>query len=214
MKNRINIIVLILLISFNSNAQNNYPIKRTTSCSKYASSQLNIIDCNNVTYLEDTFYVSVNNNIISNTIYYNDSTSMIYPSQCLVLDDSSLISISYFTGVFPTGNNCHIFTHLTQNSTRDTLDFDFEITLSSSNFANNTFINGNLVLFDLNSTCTNPITIILENGFLNSVESPINLNRKLIKTIDFLGREIKPKPSTPFIEIYNDGGTEKKIVLE
>ena len=50
------------MISFNSNAQNNYPIKRTTSCSKYASSQLNIIDCNNVTYLEDTFYVSLNNN--------------------------------------------------------------------------------------------------------------------------------------------------------
>tara|TARA_B100001287_G_scaffold268417_1_gene264662 strand:+ start:311 stop:955 length:645 start_codon:yes stop_codon:yes gene_type:complete len=214
MKNRVNIIVLILLISFNSNAQNNFSIKRISSCSKHASSQLNIIDCNNVTYLEDTFYVSVNNNIISNTIYYNDSTSMIYPSHCLVLDDTSLISVSYFTGFFPTGNNCHIFTHLTQNSTRDTLDFDFEITLSSSNFANNTFINGNLVLFDLNSTCTNPITIILENGFLNSVESPINLNRKLIKTIDFLGREIKPKPSTPFIEIYNDGGTEKKIVLE
>ena len=214
MKNRINIIVLILLISFNSNAQNNFSIKRISSCSKHASSQLNIIDCNNVTYLEDTFYVSANNNIISNTIFYNDSISMIYPNHCLVLYDTSLISVSYFTGVFTTGNNCHIFTHLTQNSTRDTLDFDFEITLSSSNFANNTFINGNLVLFDLNSTCTNPITIILENGFLNSVESPINLNRKLIKTIDFLGREIKPKPSTPFIEIYNDGGTEKKIVLE
>lgn len=214
MKNRINIIVLILLISFNSNTQNNYPIKRTSSCSKYASSQLNIIDCNNVTYLEDTFYASVNNNIIPNTIFYNDSISMIYPNHCLVLDDTSLISVSYFTGVFTTGNNCHIFTHLTQNSTRDTLDFDFEVIFSSSNIANNTVVNGNLVLSDLNSTCTNPITIILQNGFLNSIESPINLNRKLIKTIDFLGRETKPKPSTPFIEIYDDGSTEKKIIIE
>ena len=138
------------MISFNSNAQNNYPIKRTTSCSKYASSQLNIIDCNNVTYLEDTFYVSLNNNRITNTIFYNDSISMIYPNHCLVLDDSSLISVSYFTGVFNTGLNCHIFTHLTQNSTRDTLDFDFEVIFGSNSFSNNTVVNGNLVLSDLN----------------------------------------------------------------
>ena len=176
-------------------------------------SQSNTIDCNNVTYLEDTFYVSVNNNIISNTIYYNDSNSMIYPSHCLVLDDTSLISVSYFTGVFTTGNNCHIFTHLTQNSTRDTLDFDFEVTFSSSNFANNTLVNGNLVLSDVNSTCTNPVTIILQHSTLNSTEITIQTNKKLIKTIDFLGRELIPQPNVPFIEIYDDGSVEKKMVM-
>ena len=148
-------------------------------------SQSNPIDCDNVTYLEDTFYVSVNNNIISNTIYYNDSTSMIYPSHCLVLDDTSLISVSYFTGVFTTGNNCHIFTHLTQNSTRDTLDFDFEVTFSSSNFANNTIIDGSLILGDVHSTCINPITIILQHSTLNSSGITHQTNKKLIKTIDF-----------------------------
>lgn len=204
----------MLLISFNSNAQNNYPDKRTISCCKYALSQLNIIDCNNVTYLEDTFYVSLNNSSISNTIFYNDSTSMTYPNHCLVLDDSSLINVSYFTGVFNTGDNCHIFTHLTQNSTRDTLDFDFAVTFGSNNFPNNTVVNGNLVLSDINSTCINPITIILQNGMLNSIESPVNLNRKLIKRIDFLGRKIKPNPNTPFIEIYDDGSIEKKIIIE
>ncbi len=176
-------------------------------------SQSNSIDCNNVTYLEDTFYVSVNNNIISNTIYYNDSTSMIYPSHCLVLDDTSLISVSYFTGVFTTGNNCHIFTHLTQNSTRDTLDFDFEVTFSSSNFANNKVVNGNLVLSDVNSTCTNPITVILQNSTLSSSGIVIERNKKLIKTIDFLGRELIPQPNVPFIEIYDDGSVEKKMVM-
>ena len=176
-------------------------------------SQSNTIDCNNVTYLEDTFYVSVNNNIISNTIYYNDSTSMIYPSHCLVLDDTSLISVSYFTGVFTTGNNCHIFTHLTQNSTRDTLDFDFEVTFSSSNFANNTLVNGNLVLSDVNSTCTNPVTIMLQHSTLNSTGITIQTNKKLIKTIDFLGRELIPQPNVPFIEIYDDGSVEKKMVM-
>ena len=175
-------------------------------------SQSNIIDCDNVTYLDDTFYVSVNNNMISNTIFYNDSISMIYPNHCLILDDSTLITVRYFTGVFSTGFDCHIFTHLTQNSSRDTLDFDFEVTFNSSNFSNNTVVHGNLVLSDVNSTCTNPVTIILQNGMLNSTGITIHSNKKLIKTIDFLGREIIPKPNVPFIEIYDDGSFEKKIV--
>ena len=174
-------------------------------------SQLNIIDCNNVTYMKDTFYVSLNNNRISNTIFYNDSNSMIYPNHCLFLD-TSLISVSYFSGLINTNSDCHIFTHLTQNSTRDTLDIDFEITFNSNNFSNNTVVNGNLVLSDVNSTCTHPITIILQNGTLNLIGDPINRKRKFIKTIDFLGREIKPKPNIPFIEIYDDGSFEKKIV--
>ena len=179
----------------------------------YAFSQFNTIDCNNVTYLEDTFYVSVNNNIISNTIYYNDSTSMIYPNHCLILDDSSLITVRYFTGVFSTGFDCHIFTHLTQNSTRDTLDFDFEVTFSSSNFVNNTVVKGNLVLSDVNSTCTNQVTIILQNSTLSSSGIVVERNKKLIKTIDFLGRELIPQPNVPFIEIYDDGSVEKKMVM-
>ena len=175
-------------------------------------SQSNIIDCDNVTYLDDTFYVSVNNNMISNTIFYNDSISMIYPNHCLILDDSSLITVRYFTGVFNTGFDCHIFTHLTQNSARDTLDFDFEVTFNSNNFPNNTVVNGNLVLSDMNSTCINPVTIVLQNGMLNSTGITIHSNKKLIKTIDFLGREIIPKPNVPFIEIYDDGSFDKKIV--
>jgi len=180
----------------------------------FSFSQTNVIDCNNVTYMEDTFYVSLNDNMISNTIFYNDSISMIYPNHCLILDDSSLITVRYFTGVFNTGFDCHIFTHLTQNSSRDTLDFDFEVTFNSNNFPNNTVVNGNLVLSDMNSTCTNPITIILQNGMLNSTNISVKKNKKLIKTIDFLGREIKPKPNVPLIKIYDDGSIERKIVIE
>ncbi|MDC0029389.1 hypothetical protein OAJ32_02655, partial [bacterium] len=128
------------------------------------NAQTNLIDCNNVTYYEDTFYVSLDNNMISNTIYYNDSTSMIYPVHCLVLDDSSLISVSYHTGSFNTGDNCHIFTHLTQNSTRDTLDFDFEVNFNSNNFSHNTVINGQLLLGDVNSNCSTLIYIVLQNS--------------------------------------------------
>ena len=180
----------------------------------FSFSQTNVIDCNNVTYLEDTFYVSLNDNMISNTIFYNDSISMIYPNHCLILDDSSLITVRYFTGVFNTGFDCHIFTHLTQNSARDTLDFDFEVTFNSNNFPNNTVVNGNLVLSDMNSTCTYPITIILQNSILNSSDILINRSKKVVKTIDFSGREITPKFNSSFIEIYDDGTALKKINFE
>jgi len=43
---------------------------------------------------------------------------------------------------------------------------------------------------------------------------PINPNRKLEKVVDILGRKTKPKANTPFIEIYDDGTVEKRIVIE
>ena len=173
------------------------------------------INCNNVTYNLNTFYVSPQNNIITNTIFYNDSTSMIYPNHCLILEDSSLITVRYFTGLFNTGFDCHIFTHLTQNSTRDTLDFQFEVTFNSLFFEDNTTVNGNLILSDISTTCINPVNIILYNDTINSsYPSNIRLNKKVIKTVDFLGREINPNVGIPLIEIYDDGSVEKKIVIE
>ena len=43
---------------------------------------------------------------------------------------------------------------------------------------------------------------------------PINPNRKLEKVVDILGKETKPQTNTPFIEIYDDGTVEKRIVIE
>nr|MBC8265407.1 hypothetical protein [Flavobacteriales bacterium] len=39
-------------------------------------------------------------------------------------------------------------------------------------------------------------------------------NRKLEKIVDVLGKETKPKTNTPFIEIYDDGTVEKRIIIE
>ena len=36
----------------------------------------------------------------------------------------------------------------------------------------------------------------------------------VIKTIDMLGKEIIPPANVPFIEIYDDGSVEKKIIVE
>ena len=41
-----------------------------------------------------------------------------------------------------------------------------------------------------------------------------NSNRKLEKTVDMLGKQTKPQTNIPFIEIYDDGTVEKRIVIE
>jgi len=56
-----------------------------------------------------------------------------------------------------------------------------------------------------------------ENGLITSTtEIPIpNPNRKLIKSVDLSGREItNPKSNHPYIEIYDDGTTQKKMKLK
>ena len=47
-----------------------------------------------------------------------------------------------------------------------------------------------------------------------SVPDKINNHKKLVKYIDVLGKESKPKKNTPLFYIYEDGSVEKKITIE
>jgi hypothetical protein len=63
----------------------------------------------------------------------------------------------------------------------------------------------------------NDVYLIKTDGSGNITSTfniPINPNRKLQKTVDILGKETKPQTNTPFIEIYDDGTVEKRIVIE
>ena len=69
----------------------------------------------------------------------------------------------------------------------------------------------------VNGVMTSDVYLIKTDGSGNVTSTfniPINPNRKLQKTVDFLGRESKPKKNIPFIEIYDDGTVEKRIVIE
>ena len=85
--------------------------------------------------------------------------------------------------------------------------------------------------YDLYKTTDSGITWTLQNSNMNyqssyqlsfvknNITSTLNIptpssNRKLEKVIDILGRETKPQTNIPFIEIYDDGSVEKKIVVE
>jgi hypothetical protein len=54
------------------------------------------------------------------------------------------------------------------------------------------------------------------NGDITSIFNIPTTNsiRNLEKVVDLLGRENKPQTNTPFIEIYDDGSIEKKIVID
>ena len=73
---------------------------------------------------------------------------------------------------------------------------------------NNTFFNG---------SSDNDMFLMKTNnqGNITSIFNiPTISKKKLIKVVDILGREIVPNSNTPFIEIYNDGSVEKKIIIE
>ena len=60
MKNSIKIFALLLLFSFNSNAQNNYQIKKATSFSEHSATQLDLSD-DDKKFIYDTFIVKFMN---------------------------------------------------------------------------------------------------------------------------------------------------------
>tara|TARA_B100000795_G_C22787022_1_gene435104 strand:- start:118 stop:666 length:549 start_codon:yes stop_codon:yes gene_type:complete len=55
---------------------------------------------------------------------------------------------------------------------------------------------------------------LLYNPQMDIVNSNINHEKKLVKTIDILGREVNNITNKIFIEIYDDGTSKKHIIIE
>ena len=87
-------------------------------------------------------------------------------------------------------------------SVQQTTDEGYIITGYAESFGNGDDEDVYLIKTDGNGNVTSEFTI------------PINPNRKLEKVVDILGRDINPEKNKPFIEIYNDGTVEKKMIIE
>ena len=86
-------------------------------------------------------------------------------------------------------------------SVQQTTDGGYIITGMTVSFGNG-YSDVYLIKTDVNGNVTSTFNI------------PISSNRKLEKVVDILGKQTKPKTNTPFIEIYDDGTVEKRIVIE
>ena len=70
-----------------------------------------------------------------------------------------------------------------------------------------------------NLTGTNPgeytciLTYNISPTSINDVDVEVDVNRKCIKIIDVLGKEIN-EPNQPLFYIFNDGTVEKRLVIE
>ena len=49
---------------------------------------------------------------------------------------------------------------------------------------------------------------------ISTIHNLENSNKNLIKIVDVLGRETKPKKNTPLFYMYDDASVEKKVVIE
>jgi len=85
-------------------------------------------------------------------------------------------------------------------SVQQTTDGGYIITGTTGGWG---FSNVYLIKTDANGNATSTFNI-----------PALNANRKLENTFDVLGKQTKPQPNTPFIEIYDDGTVEKRIVIE
>ena len=54
---------------------------------------------------------------------------------------------------------------------------------------------------------------LLYNPQMDIVNTNINHEKKLVKTIDILGREVNKTPNNIIIEIYDDGSSKKRIII-
>ena len=59
---------------------------------------------------------------------------------------------------------------------------------------------------------TSTLEVMISNKPTNIYE--YNTTRKLIKTINLLGQEIKPQKNQSYIEIFDDGTRKRKIIIE
>ena len=198
---------------------------------KCESNQLTSLDVNSATSLID--FQCFNNYITSLDVSNNTALTYLYcgANQLNSLDVSNNTALTYLY----CDTNQIISLDLTNNIALTRLDCSSnELTSLDVRNGNNTNVtqvfdatdNPNLTCINVDNYSLSTVNWIVASGnidpqqhFSTNCPPPSSIqehstNKEILKVTDLLGRETKPKTNTPFIEIYDDGTVEKRIVIE
>jgi len=89
---------------------------------------------------------------------------------------------------------------------------------SDNNGVINNLDDGHELFWEVQDPYWSDLIHFLDNNLKNNITFIENnytiYNSQLKKVVDILGRDTKPQANTPFIEIYDDGTVQKRIVIE
>ena len=106
-------------------------------------------------------------------------------------------------------NGSHSFEYRVGQSVHETQDGGYVVAVSGVTVIYLGGTNGFEYDFDVALIKTNST-----GNTTSTLNADIKSNRSIVKTVDMLGKQTKPKTNTPLIEIYDDGTVEKRIVVE
>jgi len=156
---------------------------------------LSYSDANGTGLVSGAAFVTINSAPIASCIAYPDSVSVLYPNTTLI--DQSIGNIIFWQWDFG-DNTMQDFTSSPYHTYPQWPATVYQVYL--------------IVIDDNGCSDTTSITVTVGHP-TTSIEEHTT-NKELLKVTDILGRETKPQTNTPFIEIYDDGTVEKRIVIE
>jgi len=147
------------------------------------------------------------NNYLSNTL-----------NQVSVVDDSVLILVAE-NDLY---QDNHVQLAIDVYQALDTVTGVRHIEYDSYDSDNNGIINnlddGHELFWKVQQPYWSDLIQFLDNNLKNNVTKvtyfPLDINKRLLKIIDVLGRETKEEKNEPLFYIYDDGTVEKRIIVE
>tara|TARA_B100001063_G_C16697850_1_gene520858 strand:- start:3 stop:1232 length:1230 start_codon:yes stop_codon:yes gene_type:complete len=161
---------------------------------------------------DNKIHFSKVNNIGTSFIFLNNS----YPTENGFCNSGTSVDLTNDGGYVVCGNYCPgIFLLKTDNLGNQEWFKNIGLASAYSRLVQQVSDGGFVIVGS--SSQSGSVYLIKTNsqGNVTSVLNlPISTERKILKEINFLGKNIKSKTNTPFIEIYDDGTVEKRITID
>jgi len=189
-----------------------------------SSGHISINSCPLVTDIilpSDSFSLTLGTNTYLTNIVFNPSTFIHNTGYGLVISGCNSLTSIDMSNIIGVSNGATLQFGQNLNLTQVNLKNGFCYNWGSVSFVLNPNLfciqvdDPNYSSISANWSCTSSIQCSYSTncGWPSALQEHTT-NKELLKVTDLLGRETQPKANTPFIEIYDDGTVEKRIVIE